>query len=264
MLALLAAIVVGQPELPLGGPVVRERPRDAIVEQDMRGRVVRPGVPIEKAVVERLELSPEVRERVERVLGRRAAAIDRFVSENLLMLSQFETVQTAGKPAERVALILESVQKLGEAIGGRSLREEIGRELPVEQARVFSAELRRYWRALHEEGRALKPKDPPPPWAVFLGESFASLGREIVASVERQTASGTLVVDYLLSGLDLSEQQQRVVRELKLDLLERTGMRPSEQDQQQLVVGVAAYLNKMQREKVIERIGGKAVRRATR
>lgn len=261
MLALLAVVLMGQPETPLGGPAVRERPRDAVVERDMRGRVLRPGVPIEKVVVERLELTPEVRERVEGVLARRAAAIDRFVSENLLMLSQFETVQTAGKPSERAALIVESVRKLGKAIGGRSLREEIRKELPPEQAKVFNAELRRYWRALHEEGRALKPKDPPPPWAVYLGESFASLGREIVASVERQTASGVLIVDYLLSGLDLSEDQQRVVHELKLDLLERTGMRPTEEDQKQLVLGVAAYLNKAQREKVIERIGG---RRATR
>lgn len=253
MLLLVAAVVIAQP---LAGPTVAGPARPTFVQHDMSGRVVRPTVSIEQAAVERLELSAEVREKVHRVLTERAAALDAFVVENLLLLNQLQTVQTAGSLRDKIVVGVEAVRKLGAAIKGKSLREEVARVLPPERAAEFRALLREYIRAVHEEGRLLKPKDPPPRWAVTLGESFASLGREIAASFERQSASGTLFVDYLVAGLNLNEYQRGVIHELKLDLLERTNMRPTEEDQKKLILGAAAFLDQDQRAKVIAKVTG--------
>lgn len=252
---LVSVCVTVQPQ-PLSGPTVKLSARPGLVQHDMSGRVVRPDKTVEEAAVDRLELSPQDRERVSRVVAERAAAIDRFVTENLLLLNQLDTVSKAGSPQDKIVVGVEAVTKLGEAIKGRSLKVAIEAKLPEEHAAKFRVLLRDYWRALHEEGKTLKPNDPPPAWAVSLGESLASLGREIARSFERQAASGTVFVDYLLSGLDLSEQQREMVSELKLDLMERTEMRASEKDQEKLVLSVAAYLTQEQRATVIARVKG--------
>jgi hypothetical protein len=255
----VAGMVWGQPEQGrvLAGPAVVARGSGALVEVDMSGRVQRPEKTIEQAAAAKLELSAEVRERVDRILVERAAGIDRFVTENLLLLNQAQTVGAAGTLLEKATLLLTGLERISPAVGGKSLETRIAEVLPEDRAQAFKAMLKDYWRALAAEGKMLKPKDPPPPWAVNLGESLASLGREIGKSFERQLASGTLFVDYLISGLNLTEQQQELFRTMKLELLEKTSMKPSEEDQKKLVLGVVAYLNEKQREKVIARIGGK-------
>jgi hypothetical protein len=251
--SVLAAVIVGQP---LAGPEVKLSDRSGVVQHEMSGRVVRPEKTAEEAVADRLQLSKEDRERVGRVVAERAAAIDRFVSENLLLLNQLDTVGKAGSLRDKLVIGLEAVSKLGAAVRGKRLRDAILAELPEDQAVKFRVMLREYWRAIHDEGKVVKPQDPPPAWAAHLGESLASLGREIARSFERQSVSGTVFVDYLLSGLDLNEQQKELVRELKLDMMERTGMRASEEDQKKLAISIAAYLTQAQRAKVIERVGG--------
>jgi hypothetical protein len=254
----LGASLIGlavQPE-PLAGPAVKTHGRSGLVQHEMSGRVVRPEKTVEEAAADRLVLTPDVRERIDRVVAERAAAIDRFVTENLLLLNQLDTVGKAGSLRDKIVLGTEAITKLGAAIEGKRLKDDILAQLPVDQRATFHEMLREYWRALHEEGKVVKPHDPPPPWAVSLGESLASLGREIARSFERQSAAGTVFVDYLLSGLNLSEAQKAVVRELKLDLMEKTGMKASEEDQGKLVLSVAAYLSQEQREIVLARVRG--------
>lgn len=254
MIILVLALVLAQP---LAGPKVATRERPGIVQTEMSGRVIRPEKPIEEVAIQRLRLSGHVREEVDRVLLQRAAGIDRFVSENLLLLSQAQTVAAAGTLQEKFMLVLVGLEKIRAAVGGARLQDRIEALLPPEQAREFRASLREYWRALITEARAAKPKDPPPPWAVYIGESLASLGREIARSFQRQESSGTLVVDYLMADLNLSERQLEVIREMKFELLERTGMKPSEEDQKKLVIGLVAYLNEKQRDKLFARLGKK-------
>jgi hypothetical protein len=262
MIGVVLALMLVQPERqPLSGPAVA-KPAGALVDVDMTGRVRRPEKTIEEEVVGRLELSPEVRERVEKVLNERAAAIDRFVVENLQLLNQAQTVAAAGTLLEKATLVVEGLKGIAPAVGGKTLKERIVSELPADEAEKFRAMLREYWRALEAEGAAVKPKDPPPPWAVYFGETLASLGREVGKSFERQLAAGTLFVDYLTSGLNLTEKQRELFRTMKLELLEKTNMKPSEEDQKKLVLGVVAYLNEEQRGKVMGRIGtGRANRR---
>ncbi len=256
VLALALALALAQPQpqvSPLGGSRVVSGQRTGIVQTEMSGRVLRPEKVIEQVAVERLKLSDEVRARVEKVLLERAAGIDRFVTDNLLLLNQAQTVGAAGTLKEKVTLFFVGLDRIRGAVGGPRLQDRIEAVLPPEDAREFRATLREYWKALIAEAAAAKPQDPPPPWTVYLGESLASLGREIARSFQRQEASGTLVVDYLMADLALSEKQLEVVREMKFDLLERSGMKPSAEEQKKLVLGVVAYLNEKQRDKLIAR-----------
>lgn len=261
MIALLLGLcVMAQPQpgrQPLSGPLVLDQARRGIVQTEMSGRVRRPEKVIEQVAAEKLELSADVRARVDRVLVERAAGIDRFVTENLLLLNQAQTVGAAGTAKEKAGFFLVGLSKISAAVGGASLKERIAAVLPAADARTFRAMLREYWQALETEGANAKPSDPPAPWQVYLGESLASLGQEIARSFQRQEASGTLAVDYLAADLELTEKQREIVREMKLDLMERSNMNPTEEEQKKLVLGMAAYLNEKQREKLMEKIGGK-------
>ena len=116
-----------------------------------------------------------------------------------------------------------------------------------------------YWRAAVDEaaadGRAAGKKDPR--WAVDLGERFKSLAEEIARSFARQETGGTLFVDYFMYDLALSDEQRRTINGLKLDMLERCGGKPGEEDQKRLAIGALAYLNQAQRAAVIRRLTGK-------
>ena len=79
----------------------------------------------------------------------------------------------------------------------------------------------------------------------------------VFEELKRQTAAGTLFVDFFMSNLDLSEEQTRAINGLKLEMLRRTNMRPTENDQQQLAIGALAYLNERQRTTVLRRLSGK-------
>ncbi len=261
---LLAAGLMAQPVTsggplggPLSGPRVAHKEREGIVQTEMSGRVRRPETLIEQAALDRLALSTEVRARVDKVLVARAAGIDRFVTENFVLLGQAQTVGAAGTVKEKVTLFLVGLHKISAAVGGQSLKERIAAELPSEDAQKFRAMLREYWKAVHVEAVNAKPHDPPPAWATYLGESLGSLGQEIARSFQRQESSGTLIVDYLTAGLDLTEKQQEIIREMKLEMMERTGMKADAEEQKKLAIGVAAYLNEKQRDKLMERIVGK-------
>lgn len=251
MLALVAFILM-QP--PLSGPRVNKDRDEGLVQYDVAGRVRRPEKPVEQLAAESLPLSPEDRWRVDSVIAERAAAIDGFVSKNLLFLSQVQTIQTAGSLRERVVFVFDGLRRLGEAIGGPSLRDRVQGALPPGEVPKYRALLKEYWKALEHEARTQKPADPPPPWAVYLGESLASLGREIERSFQRQVGAGALFADYLVADLNLTPQQKETLNGLKLDMLQRTGMKATERDQQMMILSAAAYLTQPQRERLMEKI----------
>jgi hypothetical protein len=245
---------------PLGGPrVARQATRPTLLSYDLSGRVRRLQTAPEIAAIELLHLAPGLQAGVDAVVGARAAAMDRFVSENLLLLSQLDTASKANDRLGAAVLLLEGFNKLRPALKDGPLRDRIARALPPAAAARFHALYSEYWSALVAESvrdnRAQGKHDPR--WAIDLGEHLKELGQEITRAYERQAASGTLFIDYLLSDLDLSDRQRRTIETLKLDMLARTNMRPSEKDQKQLGLGILAYLNERQRLKVIKKIAGR-------
>src|SRR5438093_102916 len=98
-IVLSAALVLGQPgtPTPLAGPAVAPaEPRATLVSFDLNGRVRRLESSPEAAALALLKLPEGARAKAEAVIAERAAAIDRFVGENLLLLSQLDTATKAG------------------------------------------------------------------------------------------------------------------------------------------------------------------------
>jgi hypothetical protein len=250
------SLAQAQPD-PLRGPALTERaPRASLVSYDMQSRLRDLETSPERAAIGLMNLSAEETARVEQIFADRAAVIDAFVAENILLLSQLDT---AGKAQDKLGvamLLAEGLEKLWPELKRPPLRERIVGALPTEDAarfRALIAEYRRAWRA-QARADAGKKGDHPPAWALALAETATSLGQEIQRSAESQTAAGTIGADYLLAGIQLTSDQRQMVAEMKLEMLGRTGMKPDEKDQQQLVLAIIAHLPEPDREKVIRKI----------
>jgi hypothetical protein len=258
----LAAILVQpvSPSAPLAGPAATPRAeRPTLVRRDFNQRLRRPETTPERAAINLLTLSPESLAAAESVLDRRAAAIDRFVTENLFLLQELDTASRAGDKLDFAIVLLRAVDALRPVLAQGTLRDQVAAALPPADSARFTAIFDEYWSAAvdetHRHSREAGKREAR--WAADLGERFKHLGEEITRSFERQLASGTVFVDYFLHGLDLTDDQRGVINGLKLDMLERTDFKPTEKDQQQLAVGALAYLSAAQRAIVIKRITGK-------
>jgi hypothetical protein len=259
---MILALIVGAvlAAQPLAGPVASPPvERISLVRYDFNSKLRRPEATPEEEAVGLMELPKEARARVDEVFARRAAGIDRFVSGNLFLLQELDTAGKAGDKWGQFVLVMRAVDELKPVLGAGQLRDQVARVLPAAEAGKFRALVDEYWAAAVRESvheaRAAGKKDAR--WQVELGERFRHLTEEIVRSYERQAASGTLFVDYFMANLDLSEEQVKVINGLKLEMLQRTNMRPSEKDQQQLAIGALAYLNERQRGVVLKRLTGK-------
>lgn len=257
--ALVVAGAVAQPPAgeALRGPEVGGgAARATLVSFDMRGRLRALDSAAELEAVRLLGLAGAERERVEGVVAARAARVDAFVAENLLMLGELDTATKAERKLDAALLLAKLLERGWSLVEERPLREQVAAALSGPARERFGAlvlEYRRAWRA-QARADARAKGERPPAWALLMAERAAELGQEIAHSFERQEASGTLVADYLLAGVSLSEAQRAMVRRMKLEMLERTAARPTERDQQLLVLGIAAHLDEAQRGAVIRKV----------
>jgi hypothetical protein len=247
----------GTPDPPLAGPAVAPRhDRPTLVERDFSNRLRRPQSTPEEAALSLFTLDAVTKARIDAILAARAAAMDRFVSGNLLLLGELDTAGKAGDTLDQLATLAELVRRLRPVLDNGPLEARIAAALPPDAAPRFRALLAEYWRAVIKEGVAesrTRGKNDPR-WAVHLGERLRHLGEEIARSYERQAAAGTIGLDYLLSDLDLSDEQRATMLSLKIDFLERTDFKPTEKQQQLFIAGALGYLNHEQRAKVLAKI----------
>jgi hypothetical protein len=260
MLAAAQPQPTSPPSAPLAGPTVATHVTCAtLVSYDMSGRLRRLDTAPEQAALALLDLPADARARADAVVAERAAAIDRFVSDNLLLLSQLDTATKAGNALDKTLTLLQAYGRVRPVLQGGPLRDRIIAALPPPHAERFRAVFDEYWTALVSdslnENHAQGKHDQR--WQVDLGERFNHLGQEVARSFERQSASGTIFVDYLLADLDLTPDQRQIVQTLKMDMLERTNLRPTEEDQKRLGLGILSYLNERQRIAVLKRITGR-------
>jgi hypothetical protein len=242
---------------PFGGPVIAPRvERPTLVSYDMSGRLRDLENSPEQEALRLLDLDAASRAAAEQVLTSRAARIDAFVTDNLLMFGQLDSAGKAGAKLDATMLLAKIMERGWPLIIEGPQRGRIAQALPPVAAtkfRALIAEYRRaWWKQAYADARA--KGDHPPAIAVAIAERAMELGKELGRSYERQAGMGTLIADYLLAGVALTPEQQQTVRDLKLDMLRRTNFKPSEKDQQILVLGIVANLPEAEREKVIRKI----------
>jgi hypothetical protein len=258
-LAALLAFATVQPP-PLQGPAVTPRlQRPSLVSYDMQNRLRPLESSPEHEAFRLLTLDAATRDTVEGLFAARAARIDAFVVDHLMEFGQLDTAGKAGAKLDATILLGRLLESAWPLITEPLLRERIAAALPAEAATQFRALIAEYRRAWWKQARAdARAKgDNPPTILVAIAERAVDLGTEVGRSYERQAASGTLIADYLLAGVTLTEPQQQLLRDLKLDMLRRTNYKPTEKDQQLLVLGILAHLPQSERAKIIKKIANR-------
>ncbi|MBL8763364.1 MAG: hypothetical protein JNM07_03745 [Phycisphaerae bacterium] len=269
-----------QPPTPpaLSGPRVIESPRSTLVERDFSGRVVRLSDPPEQVAAAALELSQDVRVRVDAIIARRVRLLDAFIAENLDLVSSFGAAVAAGDPADVAQLGVEAFKKLAPLREGGTFEQQIQREIPPEQSGRFNALVREYWDAIVAERRAaekeaeraaravarqaarngqrVEPKnvEKKPEWAIVLEEKLQSLGREIETGVQRLVYSGELIYRYLTLGMTLRPEQQEDIRSVCIDYAQAAGDQPTKWQQIQFVLVILSHLDREQQAQFIKRL----------
>jgi hypothetical protein len=260
-LALIACSVAraqsGDQPAVLGGPAIAETPAHAtLVARDFNGSVRRPETTPEEAALSLLNLPEEARKGALAIFQRRAAVIDKFVSENLDLLNKLGT--SSGNKLEQFALGMEAFQKLEKVWSGGPLWEQVKAALPEEPAKKFDALMREYWDALIEEGKKTPNEEGKKRgrFEVVVAERAQIFFKEVEHSFTRQAESGMLFVTYLTQDLDLTESQKQRVRQMSLEFARKYGTKPTEEEQKFLFLDVVSILDEKQREKFMKKVTG--------
>ena len=250
---------VAEPERPpLAGPAVAEpaASNPPLVAYDFAGKLRRTEVPPEVAAAALLELDASARSAIEGALAQRAAILDAFVRENLDLLTKVGTASATGDKLDLLGLGQQAYTELQPLREQGSLQAIIRAALPADAAARFDALLDEYWRAVVREGRSTLGENGKPRsgFEVVIEERFASLGREIERSFERQLRSGDVLFAYLTEGITLRPDQEARIRQAVADVVERHDVEASKPAQALLGASILAYLDPEQGAAFIARV----------
>ncbi len=235
---------------PLSGP-----PQPALTNPDAPPTIIRLGEtgliertpqPPESAAAAKLALSEEVREKISAIFARRAAILDAFVADNLDLLTKFATAAATNDKADQLRLLSEAAGKLRPILLDRPLSVQITQALPESQTNTFGVMLEDYWDAVVKEVQAAEKTAKAKPrgrFAIIAEERIKGLGREIEAAFQRQIYSGDLLYRVVTRDVTLTGEQAASIRELTREYAERTKGNPSNQDNVQLFLRIAALVD---------------------
>src|SRR5688500_4528356 len=113
LLLLALAQPVQEHAAPLGGPVVADQGgAPTLLRYDFGGKLRRPEVSPQEAALGLLGLEGGSLERAEAVLAARAAAVDRFVVSNLLLLGELDTAGKAGDKLDQALTLARLIDAI--------------------------------------------------------------------------------------------------------------------------------------------------------
>lgn len=243
---------------PLAGPRVGAKvTRITLVEFGIDGKVRRPDATPEEAAVGLLALPPEVAARVTKVVGERARIIERFVTENIDLLTIAGQVFATGKPNEQIMLGVSAAEKLMPLWERGPIRDEIAAVLPTETRVKFEAILDEYWNAVLDEHRKGKKWGEFSWFGTMAEERLKIVGREIEKAFQRTEQSGGLVYAYVAKDLNLSPAQSRRIRALLSEFVEKGGDGAPKEVKDRIFGSVFAMLTPEQAKILMERFQGK-------
>jgi hypothetical protein len=238
----------------LAGPSVSEEAPTTLVRLGYDGAIERPGVRIEEAALELLELDASARARVDEIVAERAAILDKAVIENIELLVEFQSAKSAGDELRQAALIGRFVRSLAALEERGSLREELGRALGDDEKARFESLIDEYNQAILAEARdAAKERGERFIQFRFVQiERLKVLGQEIKRSYDRQIGSRTEDFERLLAALALSPEREAEVRRVVTDFARRTLLNPDEKDRAGLFIRIASMLSADERRRLVE------------
>ncbi len=246
----------------LRGPTLRKQTEEtdrSIVQRDFQGRLKKLEENPALAALAKVSLTPEERERVDRVIGERAAAIDTIVRDNLRLVVEFVTAKQAGESAEASALQSRVLEKAMPFIRRGPLVNELRAALPEEKYSALRGMVDEYHRALTAD-RAADPlmagkqKDENKLGSMVAAgaEGFVAEAR---ASFQRIVNGGGQEFEALIKMLALTPQQEGRVRQIATDLFSKTYGMPTKMQQIKVFLDIYAELDVEQRHRLADYIG---------
>lgn len=257
--AALAAASVGllaQPEAPLSGPKVRDRPGGMSfgLGGELRRATVRP----EEAVLKTLALDAATREAVDHVLNARGRVLVKFILGNIDLLNRLNVTGSTGDKLATVALLSRALGRL-EAMGFQGdVTSAVRAALPTGLRAAFDRGMDEFWVgvAMEKTGKPRGGLRVGDVYGARLEESGRIFGQELEAAFQRAERSGEFVAAYLLDGLNLSEAQRERIDGMVFSKLDMMGADLPEEERNKLFVGIMAYLTADQQAKLMRKIRG--------
>lgn len=253
----------------LKGPKVGEtQTQRSLVKRNFQGRVQRLEMSPDEAAIDLLSLDAQTRAKVDKILNERATILDRVVIGNLDLLGELQ--QTSDRRG-KLKLLGDFREKLKDLEARGTLREEVEKVLPKEQAERYRDQIDGYWKVViddaMQEGTNNSKNDKsgktaePSRTQITMRETLLAFGVEIKRSYERQIAGKTKELEAFLSKLGLSEEKEAKIREMYREFFERYRNGASEGQRRELFQRVMRELTKEQQKvalaEVLGRTGGK-------
>jgi hypothetical protein len=239
---------------PLAGPKVVEAgaATPTLVQRGYDGGVTRLDVSPEEAALALLNLDDGAKESTQRVLGERAAILDKIVLDNLDLLIELHTAGEAGDKATVVRIGLDLMRK-SEPLRARGLlRDELAKAMPAGRRDEFLRLVNEYWRAIGDEAKA-KGKGR---LGGVVEERGRLLGEAVKQSFERQVdRKGEEDFERLLARLELRPEQETRVRHMAEDFVVGAKFRPTRAQEAAFLVRVMAVLDQGQRRRLAQYLG---------
>lgn len=245
-----------QPEAPLAGPKVHEKP--SRMSFGLGGELRRSTIRPEESVLKTLTLDAPTREAVDHVLNARGRTLVRFIVGNIDLLNRLNVSGSAGDKLATFALLSKALGRL-EAMGFHGdVTAAVREALPAGLRTAFDRGMEEFWVgvAMEKTGKARSALRVGDVYGARLEESGRIFGQELEAAFQRAERSGEFVVAYLLDGLDLSPGQQERIRGMVFAKLDMMGAELPEEERNKLFVGILAYLTPEQTAKVMKRVRG--------
>jgi hypothetical protein len=237
----------------LAGPRADAARARTLVKRDFRGELEPLDTTPEEAALELLTLTPEERERVEKIIAERASALDRVVQENISLLLRIDGLEREGMTPDRAEALRELMNKLAPHLRRGSLKDEIAPELEPENERAFTAMVDEYMRELVREEAGRAPKgEKKGPLARTIAVRLRLLGQEIKRSYERKIDAGKAELERVLDLVEATPEQRAEIERLALEYAQETLGRPSKQARSRFVSRVLGELTAEQRKTLIK------------
>ena len=245
---------------PLGGPKVeQEAPKYSLVKTGFNGKLERITQPVEEATLAVLPLNAEEKAKVDAILVKRAAEIDKGIRESVPVLLRIQGVREEGLTTDRQAAIRELDKKLPMLRDRDAYRAEVRLALTPENAQRFELVMNEYMRAATMQASADAKAEGRKgnPFLMSVGESLRNVGLEVQQSYDRIVKEGTDKVERLIEIVQPTPEQEGAIRNLVTDFGQKSQMNPTPAQRGEFFKKLMGMLTIKQREALVGELYGK-------
>ncbi len=225
----------------LSGPKIEEEAsRATLVRRGYDGALEPLEAPPEVAALDLFDLDDQTWEKIDVILGERAAVIDGVVVRNILTLVELQAANATGDAASQRRLLGSIVDQLEGLRKSGRLVDKLARVLPREHVKAYRDLVRERHTARFEELRvelhSARIEDAD--HAAFKRLIAEAIGLEIKRSYDRIVEAGTSQLEETLAAMELDPETEGEVRRLVQDFAQKTALNPTAEQRRGLFADI--------------------------